>query len=307
MNRRIEYQLRQEIVRVGHLMYEKGFISASDGNISARLNENRFLITPSGLHKGFLSPEQLLIIDDRGQKLGTSTSANKDLKPTSEVPMHLEAYRQRSDINAVVHAHPPTTIALTIAGVALSTCLLPEVIVFLGLIPTSKYATPSSEENIAAIRELILRHDAIVLQRHGSLTVGDDPMQAFMRLETVEQNARIAFMLAQLGVQNPLEPEEVKKLLKQREGLGLGHPGEAAQFCDVCGVCHPGNDHAATMRQTSNGTAINIKQNILASKGPQALPPIRHTGTEEERIRAIVSQIVRKTIGESDRFPGSAS
>ena len=307
MKRQNEYQLRQEIVRVGRLMYEKGFISASDGNISAKIDENRYLITPSGLHKGFLSSEQLLIIDNQGQKVRTATSANRDLKPTSEVPMHLEAYRQRADIKTVVHAHPPTTIALTIAGVPLSTCLLPEVIVFLGLIPTSKYATPSSEENISAIRELIPRHDAIVLHRHGSLTVGDNPMQAFMRLETVEQNARIAFMLAQLGVQNPLKPEEVEKLLKQREELGLSHAGEASQFCEVCGVCHSGNGHAPTMRLTTNGTASETNRRILASSGPQALPPIRQTGSEEETIRSIVSQIVRNTIGEINQGPENIS
>jgi hypothetical protein len=221
--------------------------------------------------------------------------------------MHLEAYQQRSDIKAVVHAHPPITIALTIAGVSLSTCLLPEVIVFLGLIPTSKYATPSSRENIAAIRELIRGHDAIVLQRHGSLTVGENPMQAFMRLETVEQNARIAFMLAQLGVRNPLRPEEVKKLLKQREAMGLSHPGEAGQFCDVCGVCHAGSNHAPTMRLNTNGTAIDTKQKILTSTGPQALPPIRQLDSEIKSIRSIVSQIVHNTIGDPNQEVGSSS
>lgn len=293
-----EHQLRQEIVRIGRLMYEKGFISASDGNISARLADRRFLITPSGLHKGFLLPEQLLIIDDGGEKLGTSSYAHRDLKPTTEAPMHLEAYRQRADIGAVVHAHPPTTIALTIAGVPLSNCLLPEVIVFLGLIPTSKYATPSSRENISAIRDLILGHDAIVLQRHGSLTVGNDPMQAFMRLETVEQNAKIAFMLAQLGINNPLEPDEIEKLLKQREEMGLSRPGEAELFCDVCGVCHSGNVHAPTMRMATNGVSVKAKRKVVPSTGPQSLPPIRQYGTEVDDIRSIVSQIVHSTLGE---------
>jgi len=140
--------------------------------------------------------------------------------------MHLEAFRQRPDIQAVVHAHPPTTVALSIAGVPLSDCLLPEVIVFLGIIPTTAYATPSSNENVTAIRQLICNHDALVLQRHGSLTVGDSPMQAFMRLETVEQNARIAFMLKQLGVSHPLPADEVTKLLRQRQEMGLSRPGE---------------------------------------------------------------------------------
>lgn len=247
MMRTEEQQLRQQIVRVGMLMYDKGFVAASDGNISARLAPGRILITPSGLHKGFLEPEQLVVVDESGRRVGPSTAANRQLKPTSELPMHLEAYRQRPDIGAVVHAHPPITIALSIAGIPMADCLLPEVIVFLGLVPTTQYATPSSEENMGAIRQLIVNHDALVLQRHGSLTVGSDPMQAFMRLETVEQNARIAFMLAQLGVRNPLPAGEVSKLLKQREAMGLSRPGEAEQFCQQCGVCHPGPAHPPTL------------------------------------------------------------
>lgn len=280
-------------------MYEKGFISASDGNISVRLSASQFLITPTGLHKGFLEPEQLLVIDESGIRVGRSSYPNRHLKPTSEVPMHLEAYRQRADVKAVVHAHPPTTIALTIAGIPLADCLLPEVIVYLGLIPTTKYATPSSKENVGAIRELIGRHDAIVLQRHGSLTVGDTPMQAFMRLETVEQNARIALTLAQLGVHNPLEPDEVRKLLRQRRALGLGYPGEEDDFCDVCGVCHSGQDHAPTMYLNSDRAKSAVGKPLFSAPGPQTLPPIRQRDLVGDDIRTMVSQIVQKTLGKS--------
>ncbi|RMH00966.1 MAG: class II aldolase/adducin family protein [Chloroflexi bacterium] len=274
-----EYRLRQEIVRIGQLMYEKGFICASDGNISARLGPDRILITPSGLHKGLLEPEQLLVVDENGRLLPSLSYANRHLKPTSELPMHLEAYRQRPDIQAVVHAHPPITVALSIAGIPLADCLLPEVIVFLGLIPTTQYATPSSTENVRAIRDLIQGHDAIVLQRHGTLTVGNSPMQAFMRLETVEQNARIALILAQLGVRNPLPPEEVRKLLRQRQAMGLARPGETAEFCAVCGVCHPGDEHAPTLRPSTASTSPS------ASANP-------------ELVRSLVAQIVHKTLGQ---------
>lgn len=275
-----EQKLRQEIVKIGRLMYEKGFIVASDGNISARLGNGRLLITPSGLHKGMLEPDQLLIVTEDGRRVGPSTVANRRLRPTSELPMHLEAYRQRSDIQAVVHAHPPITVALSIAGISLADCLLPEVIVTLGLIPTTEYATPSSEENVRAIRDFIRQHDAIVLQRHGSLTVGDSPMQAYMRLETVEQSARIGFMLAQLGARNPLLPEEVEKLLQQREAMGLGFPGERAKFCQVCGVPHSGDEHAPTLHNRSQ----QIKATTITNPDP-------------ETIRLIVSQVVQKTLG----------
>ncbi|MCI0398933.1 MAG: class II aldolase/adducin family protein, partial [Chloroflexi bacterium] len=120
-----ESHLRQEIVRVGRLMYDKGLVAASDGNISARLGPGRILITPSGLHKGLMAPEQLLVVDEDGRPVGPGLAASRRLKPTSEMPMHLEAYRQRPDVGAVVHAHPPITIALSIAGIPLADCFLP--------------------------------------------------------------------------------------------------------------------------------------------------------------------------------------
>lgn len=227
---------REEIVRIGRMMYEKGLLCGFEGNLSVRLAENRLLITPSGLHKGLLRPEQLLIVDMEGRVIGYSTEARRGLKPTSELPMHLEAYRQRPDVTAVVHAHPPITVAMSIAGIAMDTPLLPEVIVLLGMIPMAPYVLSSSEEGAGAIRELIKYHDAIILQRHGTLTVGQSLTQAFMRLETVEQNARIHFMLAQLGAGDPLSGNELRKLLQMRRRMGLEREGEAAGFRRHWGV-----------------------------------------------------------------------
>jgi L-fuculose-phosphate aldolase len=295
MNRN-EFQLRQEIVQVGRLMYDKGLIVSNDGNISARLNPGRLLITPSGLHKGFLEPGDILLIDEDGQRIGPGSINNRKLKPTSELPLHLEAYRQRPDIDAVVHAHPPISIALSIAGIPMADCLLPEVIVSLGLIPTTEYATPASRESIRAIRDLITNHDALILQRHGSVTVGDTPMHAFMRLETVEQNARIAFMLAQLGVVNPLPPEEVAKLLKQREALGLAREGEATEFCAVCGVCHLGGDHAPTMRLRNHDSDVTAEGNRTVNSTSQPLTTIPKLSVDEATIRDLVAQVVKNTL-----------
>ena len=275
MIRQNEQALRQTFVQIGRLMYDKGFICASDGNISARLGPDRLLITPSGLHKGLLEPEHMLIVDLDGQVVRGGYGRSANLKPTSELPMHLEAYRQRPDIEAVVHAHPPITVALSIAGIPMADCLIPEAIVMLGIVPTTQYATPSSEENVRAIRDLIRHHDGLVLQRHGSLTVGDSPMQAFMRLESLEQNARIGFMLAQLGVRNPLPPDEVEKLLRQREKLGWSHPGERAEFCQVCGACHPAS-----------------QPHLPALRASDAPPTLNQTD-----LRELVAQVVQKTLG----------
>lgn len=231
-----EGALRAEIVRVGQMMYERGLLSGFEGNLSVRLDDGRILVTPAGLHKGLLRPEQLLLVDINGQVIGYPTEARRGLRPTSELPMHLEAYRRRPDVRAVIHAHPPITVALSIAGIPMDTPLLPEVIVLLGLIPTAPYTLASSEEGALAIRDLIGHHDAIILQRHGTLTVGDSLTQAFMRLETVEQNARIHFMLAQLGAGGPLEPKEVQRLLQMRRRMGLERAGEADEFRRRWGV-----------------------------------------------------------------------
>lgn len=231
-----EGALRQEIVRIGQLMYEKDLLCGFEGNLSVRLAPDRILVTPAGLHKGLLRPEQLLIVDASGRVLGYPTEARRHLKPTSELPMHLEAYRRRPDISAVLHAHPPITVALSIAGIPMDTPLLPEVIALLGLIPMAPYSMSSSEEGAAAIRDLIVRYDAIILQRHGTITVGDSLTQAFMRLETVEQNARIHYMLAQLGAGGPLESNELHKLLQMRRRMGLEREGDSAEFRRRWGV-----------------------------------------------------------------------
>ena len=217
-----ERELREEIVRVCRLMYERGYIVATEGNVSARLGEDRLLVTPSGLCKGLLSPDQLVVVDMEGRRIGPGP------RPTTELAMHLEAYRRRPDIGAVVHAHPPITVALSIADLPLADQLLPELIVTLGSIPTAEYATPSTAEGAEAIRALIRDHDALILPWHGTLTIGKDPLDAYFKLERVEHAARIALILRQLGKERPLPPEAVTKLLRMRREMELAGENERA-------------------------------------------------------------------------------
>lgn len=253
-----EEDLRNEIVLVGKLLYERGLIVATDGNISARLDDETILITPSGLCKGLMTPDQLIIIDLEGRKVGPGTPANQTLKPTSETAMHLEAYKQRPDVMAVVHAHPPHAISLSIAGISLADCMLPEAIVFLGLTPTTPYATPSSVENARAIQAVITGHDALVLQRHGSLTVGISPLNAYYRTETLEQIARITYMLHQLGGGQPLPPFQVEKLIQTRQSLGLSRAADEVEFCEVCNVCHLNGQHLHSAKPAPNGSETDL-------------------------------------------------
>jgi L-fuculose-phosphate aldolase len=245
-DRRTEQVWREEIVRVCRLLHEKGYVAATDGNVSVRLSKNRVLSTPSGFSKGFLTPEQLVVTDLEGNRVPSYEPASRDLKPTSELPMHIEAYRQRPDIGAVIHAHPPICVALSIAGISLAKCLLPEVVVTLGLIPTAEYATPSSAEGPGAIRALIANHDALIIQRHGTLTVGKDPFDAYLKLEKVEHLAYVTLILRQLGRETPLPPGEVAKLIRMRREKGLAREGEEEDLCASCGVCDVALGHSSS-------------------------------------------------------------
>lgn len=229
--------LRAEIVRIGQLMHQFQFIDGASGNISARLAPDRILATPSGLAKGFLSPDQLIVIDLAGNLV---QPAPPGLKPTSEMLMHLEAYKQRPDVMGVLHAHPITTVALSLAGIPLTDCIIPESVLLFGPIPTTPYATPSSIENQQAISELIKTHDAIVLAYHGSLTVGPTVWDAYLKLESLEHTAQIIAQARVLGEVKPLSPEQVAKLIDTRQRWGFARASDAVEFCQYCGVLHAG-------------------------------------------------------------------
>jgi len=225
-----EAELREQICHIGRLLYRNHLIDSGSGNISARLPEGRILCTPSGLAKGFMRPEQLIVVDLEGVRVDTPAADNADLRPTSELPMHLECYRQRADVQGVVHAHPPNAVALTVSGHGFSDCVIPEAIVLLGVIPVTPYATPSGTENRDAIRRLIREHDAIMLAYHGSLPVSDDLRDAYLLLESLEHTAKIMATARSLGRLHSLPPGQVRKLFALRKQLGRARPGDEKRF-----------------------------------------------------------------------------
>ena len=232
-----EMILREQICDIGRMMHQFRYIDGTAGNITARLDSDRLLATPSGLAKGFMTPDQLIVIDHEGKRVDDPTPANAHLKPTSEVLMHLECYRQRPDVGGVVHAHPPTAIALTIAGYDFQQCLIPEMVVLLGMIPVTPYATPSGVENREAITDLIREHDAILLAHHGSLTVAESVWDAYLLLETLEHSAMILHRVEQIGgPRSSIPPDKLHHLLDIRQNLGLDRPGDAARFAPFLSV-----------------------------------------------------------------------
>ncbi len=226
-----ESEARDLICRVGRLMYQKGLIDGTAGNISVRLAEDCILVSPSGLATGFLEPEELIVVNLAGERIDEPTKANAALKPTSESSMHLECYRQRDDVNGVVHAHPPTAVALTLIGFDFQVCIIPEMVVLLGLVPTAPYSTPSGKENRDAITDLVREHDAIMLSNHGSLTVAKSLWDAYLMLETLEHSATILHRALQVSDSlKPIPPEQIEKLVSYREQFGLMRPGDRERF-----------------------------------------------------------------------------
>ena len=216
-------RLREDVLEVARRMYARDFISGVAGNISVRLGPDRLLITPSGFNKAELTVGDLLEIDFEGNCL----EGDGTCRPTSELPMHLEAYRRRPDVGAVIHAHPITCVALTLVGISLAPPYIPEALVLLGPVATAPYATPSSTENRDAIAGLIRDHDAIILAHHGTLTVGKDLTEAFERLEVLEHTAKTVALAHQLGEPRELKPEAVERLLGMRAEMGLGKGAES--------------------------------------------------------------------------------
>lgn len=211
-----EYELRRQMIDVCRRLYERQLIVAFDGNVSCRLVGNRFLTTPSGLCKGNLKPEQLVVVDGQGKKQAGS------LRPSSEFAMHAAIYEVRPDVGAVVHAHPPTATAFTVAGKSLAAPILTEVVLMLGVIHTAPYATPGTPEVGAGVRQILKTFDSCLLDHHGAVTVGKDLMEAYHRMETVEQTAKIALMAHTLGGAIPMGAPQVEALHVVRQALQQG-------------------------------------------------------------------------------------
>jgi len=215
---RVEEQIRADIVEAGRRMYARGFVASNDGNISARLDERRLLTTPRSVSKGFMTPDMMVLVDFEGRKVGGDRDAS------SELPMHLEVYRNRPDVNAVVHAHPPLATGFAVAGIPLTRAVLAEVITTLGSIPIAAYGTPSTAELPEAVRKYIKAHDGMLLANHGAVTCGPNVMAAYYKMETIEHFARISLVARQLGGENLISRDEVERLQGLRGMYGIASP-----------------------------------------------------------------------------------
>lgn len=206
----------KDIVDICHQLYTIRFVTATDGNVSVRLENSNILTTRTGINKGMITEDDLVEIDFQGEVVIRNPPSKRDeirnFRPSSEIGMHLYIYSQRPDVKAVVHAHPPYATGFATARQPLNECLFPEVIVGLGAIPLADYATPSTEEVSKSLEPYVKIADAILLANHGVVTYGKDLWDAYFKMEKVEHAAHITFVARMLGGEKPLSPEDIEKL-----------------------------------------------------------------------------------------------
>ncbi len=213
-------ELKKAICKVGKRLYQSGFVAANDGNISAKLADGKYLITPTGVSKADLNVDNLLIIDDDGNVLEGGA------KPSSEYKMHLAVYHKRRDINAVVHAHPPITTAFAVCRKALDMPILAEAIVNLGVIPVADYALTGTQAVPDSIKPYLADYNAVLLANHGLLTWGRDLKEAHFRMESAEHYAKIYHYATQIGAPINLNREQIEELVNLRERMGVTTGGD---------------------------------------------------------------------------------
>lgn len=211
----MSFRIKEELVRMSAKLYSKGLVSAYEGNLSIRVDDNVY-ITPSGKCKGYLSEDMIVVTDLEGNILDGM------YKPSSEIKLHLAAYNYRESIGAVVHAHPPYATSFAIANKPIETRAYAEVIMFYGKIPLAQYGTPSSDEIYADVREYLKEYDIILLANHGVMSVGDNIFEAFLKMESAESIAKTLLLSKLLGGPKNLPQDKIDELhairMKKRGG-----------------------------------------------------------------------------------------
>ena len=217
-----ELEIKLEMCEIGKRVYNRGMVASNDGNFSVKLNDNEYLCTPTGVSKGFMTPEYICKVDAQGNTL----EANEGFRPSSEIKMHMRIYQERPDVKAVVHAHPMYATTFAIAGQPLMDPIMPEAVIFLGGVPLAKYGTPGTFEVPDSIMEFLPDYDAVLLENHGALSYGDSLLSAYHKMESVEFYARLMYQTKMIGGAQILPPERVEQLYDIRRNMNIGgkHP-----------------------------------------------------------------------------------
>lgn len=216
-----EYAIREQICEVGKKLWQLGFVAANDGNISVKLDDGTYLTTPTGISKADMKPEMIV----RLNSIGGFYEGDSKYKPSTEFKMHLRCYDSRTDIGAVVHAHPPYATAYAAANIPLDQYALSEAVMCLGSVPVTPYATPGSSEVADSIEPFLCDHDALLMMNHGALTVGKDLTQAYYRMETLEHVAKTTFIATMLGGAQEIPRDKIDECCEIGRSMGIRNPG----------------------------------------------------------------------------------
>ena len=219
-----EYEIKKQICDIGKRIYDQGMVASNDGNISVKLNDHEWLCTPTGVSKGFMTPEYICKVDKDGKVI----QANPGFRPSSEIKMHMRVYKNRPDVNSVVHAHPMYATAFAIAGIPLTQPIMPEAVIALGCVPIAEYGTPSTDEIPDAVEKYLQSFDAVLLENHGALTFSDSLVSAYHKKESVEFYAKLLYISRQLGGPKELSKQQVERLYEIRRQFGMKgkHPAD---------------------------------------------------------------------------------
>lgn len=230
-----EMEIKQHICEIGKRIYNRNMVAANDGNISVKLNDNEFLCTPTGVSKGFMTPEYICKVDAKGNVI----HANKGFKPSCEIQMHMRIYEKRPDVGAVVHAHPSFATAFAIAGIPLTQPIMPEAVISLGCVPIVEYGTPSTMEIPDNLEKYLPYYDAVLLENHGAVSWSTDLLAAYHKMESLEFYAELLYKSRMLGGPKEFDTDNIKKLYEVRQKFGM--PGKhPANVCLNKGTtnCH---------------------------------------------------------------------
>jgi L-fuculose-phosphate aldolase len=270
-----EFKLKELICEIGRRVYQRGFAAANDGNISIRLNDREILCTPTMVSKGFMKPEDLCKVDYEGNQLAGKR------KRSSEILLHLAVYKNRPDVNAVVHCHPPHATAFAVAGEPIPHCVLPEVEVFLGEVPTAVYETPGTQKFAETIVPHLKSSNTIILSNHGTVTFGPDLEKAYWHSEIIDAYCKILILAKQVGKVNYFTQQQTKELLDLKKRLGYDdvrfHRGDN---CELCGNDDFGRGY--TEPATCSCPAPAASQNGQAATAPNV----------DDLVRVITDQVL---------------
>lgn len=273
-----EFEMRKLMCEIGKRVYNRGMVAANDGNFSYKISPNEILCTPTGVSKGFMTPNMICKIDLKGNVL----QSDGIHKPSSEIKMHLRVYECRNDVNAVVHAHPMYATAHAIAGIPLDKQIMPEATIFLGQVPIAPYGLPSTMEIPDAIEPFFNTHDAVLLESHGALSWGVDLMAAYFKMESLEFYAELSYRAQMLGGAKEIPPHEVKRLLDLRKAFNV--PGKHPCI-EIEGLCTKPDGAACTHDPNCGNRVCNCEDK---EKKPAA------SSSQAELIARITEEVLKQ-------------